>query len=71
MDQWLIRIVMALYTEPCTVVRTDAGLSESFEVKVGLYKGSVLSPLLFAVVMGVSPIRREVICLPGCCSLKT
>ena len=34
---------MALYTEDCTVVRT-----ESFEVKVGLHQGSVLSPLLFA-----------------------
>ena len=28
-DEWLIRTVMALYTEACTVVRTDAGLSES------------------------------------------
>ena len=27
---------MALYTEACTVVRTDARLSESFEVKVSL-----------------------------------
>ena len=33
-DEWLIRTVMALYTEACTVVRTDAGLSKSFEVKV-------------------------------------
>ena len=31
-DEWLIRTVIALYTEACTVVRTDAGLSESFEV---------------------------------------
>ena len=53
MDEWLIRTVMALYTEDCTVVRTDAGPSESFEVKVGLYQGSVLSPLLFSVVMDV------------------
>ena len=30
-DEWLIRTVMALYTE--------AGLSESFEVKVGLHQG--------------------------------
>ena len=42
-----------MYTEACTVVRTDAGLSESFEVKVGLHQGSVLSPLLFAAVMDV------------------
>ena len=53
MDEWLIRTVMALYTEACTIVRTDAGLSESFEVKVGLHQGSVLSPLLFAAVMDV------------------
>ena len=52
-DEWLIRTVMALYTEACTVVKTDAGLSESFEVKVGLYQGSVVSPLLFAAVMCV------------------
>ena len=39
---------MALYTEACTVVRTDAGLSESLEVKVGLHQGSVLSPLLLS-----------------------
>ena len=53
MDEWLIRTVMALYTKACTVVRTDTGLSESFEVKVGLYQGSVLSPLLFVSVMDV------------------
>ena len=44
---------MALYTEDCTVDRTDPGLRESFEVKVGLHKGSVLSQLLFAAVMDV------------------
>ena len=43
----------ALYTEDCTVVRTDAELSESFKVKVGLHQGSVLRPLLFAAVMDV------------------
>ena len=52
-DEWLIRTVMALYTEACTIVRIDAGLSESFEVKVGLHQGLVLSPLLFAAVMDV------------------
>ena len=51
MDEWLIRTVMALYTEDCTVVRTDAELSESCEVIVGLHQGLVPSPLLFAAVM--------------------
>ena len=52
-DEWLIRTVMALYTGAYTVVRTDAGLSESFELEVGLHQGSVLSSLLFAAVMDV------------------
>ena len=52
-DEWLIHTIMALYTEGYTVVRTHTGLSESFEVKVGLHQGSVLSPLLFATVMDI------------------
>ena len=52
-DEWLIRTVMVLYTEACTVFKTDTGLSKSFEVKVGLHLGSVLSPLLFVAVMDV------------------
>ena len=47
-DEWLIGTVMALYTEACTIVRTDAGLSESFEVKVGLHQGSVHCCLLMS-----------------------
>ena len=38
-DEWLIRTVMALYIEACTVVQTDAGLSESVNVKVRLHHG--------------------------------
>ena len=52
-DEWLIHTVMALYTEACTVVRTDAGLCEIFDVKLGLHQGSVLSPLLFVAVMDI------------------
>ena len=59
MDEWLIRTVMALYTEACTVVRTDGGLSVSFEVKVGLHQGSVPSPMLFAAVMDVVSIEAR------------
>ena len=35
------------------IFRTDAGLSERFEVKVGLHQGSVLSQLMFAAIMDV------------------
>ena len=57
-DAWLILRVMALYTETCTVFKTDAGLSESFDVKVCMHQGSLLSPLLFSVVKDF--ISREV-----------
>ena len=68
-DEWLIRTVMALYPGACTVVRTDAGLRKSFEVKVGLHHGSVHCCLLPSWML--SPVRREVACLPSCCRLMT
>ena len=42
---------MAMYEGAQTVVRTTEGDSKAFNVKVGLNQGSVLSPLLFVIVM--------------------
>ena len=70
-DEWLIRTVMALYTEACTVVRADAGLSESFEAKVGLHQGSVLGPLLFAAVMDVVSSEARSGLPSDCCMLMS
>ena len=46
-----------MYEGAQTVVRTTEGDSKAFNVKVGLHQGSVLSPLLFVIVMEV--ISRE------------
>ena len=46
-----IRVVKNMYTGCETVVRCAAGLTEPFNVKVGLHQGSALSPSLCAVVM--------------------
>ena len=48
---------MAMYEVAQTVVRTAEGDSKAFNVKVGLHQGSVLSPLLFLIVMEM--ISRE------------
>ena len=42
-----------MYEEARTSVRTGNENSKCFWAKVGLYQGSVLSPLLFVIVMDV------------------
>ena len=50
---WLVQTVMVMYEKARTTVRTKQGSSEEFEVKDGVYQGSVLSLLLFVAVMEV------------------
>lgn len=49
----MVRAVMSLYEGAKTRVRVGSELSEEFEVKVGVHQGSVLSPLVFAIVIDV------------------
>ena len=52
--------VMSLYDGEKTRVRVVSELSEECEVKVEMHHGSVLSPLLFAVVVDVvTELARE------------
>jgi len=44
---------MSLYEGSKTRVRVGSGLSEEFPVKVEIHQGSVLSPLLFVIVVDV------------------
>ena len=53
-----IRAIMEMYDCVKTAVRMEDGRSEWFEVKVGVHQGSVLSPLLFAIV--VDEITRNI-----------
>ena len=47
----LVKAMVSLYEGAETKVRVGSGLSEEFSVKVGVHQGSVLSPLLFAMVL--------------------
>ena len=49
----LVCAVMSLYKGAKTKVKVGTHLSEEFGVDVGVHQGSVLSPLLFAIVIDV------------------
>ena len=44
-------MVMAMYKNAKSVVNINGIIGEAFNVKVGVHQGSVLSPLLFIIVM--------------------
>ena len=49
----LVKAVMSLYEGSKMKVITGSEFSEEFYVAVGVHQGSVLSPLLFAIVVNV------------------
>ena len=56
-----VRVIKDTYDGATTTVRCAAGRTEEFEVEVGLYQGSALSPFLFAIIMDklTEDIRKE------------
>ena len=60
MDEWIVRLVQGMYSIARSHVRVAEGYSEEFEVKVGVHQGSVLSPLLFIIVLEI--LSRELRC---------
>ena len=58
----MVEAIMALYVETRTSVKTVAGVSKDFDIGVGVHQGSMLSPLLFIVVMDevTKEVRNEI-----------
>ena len=56
-----VESIQDMYEGARTSVRSAAGLTEDFEVRVGLHQGSALSPFLFAIIVDVltKDVRKE------------
>ena len=50
-EKWIVKLVQGMYENVQSRVRVGEGLSDEFEVKVGVHQGSVLSPLFFFMVL--------------------
>ena len=48
-----ITIIQDMYKATKTRVKTRCGLTQYFNIEVGLHQGSTLSPLLFIIIMDV------------------
>ena len=63
LSEVMVWAFMSLYDGAKTKVRVGFAYSEEFKVKVGVHQESVLSPLLFAIVVDVTTenARRGVV----------
>ena len=50
-EEWIVRLVQGMYAHEWSHVRVDEGYSEAFEVTVGVHQDSVLSLLIFIIVL--------------------
>ena len=50
-EEWIVRLIQSMYANARSCIRIGEGCSEEFQVNVGVHQGSVLSPLLFIIVL--------------------
>ena len=50
-EGWIVRLVQGMYANAGSWVHVGEGFGKEFEVKVRVHQGSVLSPMLFIIVL--------------------
>ena len=50
-DEWIVRLMKVMYDGANSRLRLNDYFGEMFEVTVDVHQGSILSPLLFAIVI--------------------
>ncbi|XP_048743129.2 uncharacterized protein LOC125656570 [Ostrea edulis] len=61
-EEWLVRMVQSMYSDARSRVCVGDGYSDAFRVGVGVHQGSVLSPLLFIIVVEALSIELHTSC---------
>ena len=51
LDECIITLVQTMYKSTKSKIRVNNLFTDEFEVKVGVHQGSVLSPLIFIIVL--------------------
>ena len=51
LEEWIIQVVKAMYENAKSTVNINGTIDDPFPVKVDVHQGSVLSPLLFIIVL--------------------
>ena len=51
MEEWILRLVQGMYANERSYVHVSEGYREVFEVKIDVHQGSIISMLLFIIVL--------------------
>ena len=54
-DEWIVTVIQSMHENATAAVKVKGRLNKAFVVRVGVHQASVLSPLLFIIVLEALP----------------